>query len=280
MDKEVAITFIKEHAELSVMLVCETLNISRATYYRWKSAQICKKDDELVALIRECCISHKFRLGYRKITALINRTKHVNHKVVQRIMQQHGLQCRVKPKKRNRVGQPTQVADHILKREFKAKSPLQKLVTDITYLPYGGQMLYLSSIQDLYNGEILAYTLSNKQDVHCVLDTLEKLPDLPSGCLLHSDQGSVYTSLAYQEAIKRKGIIMSMSRKGTPADNAPIESFHATLKCETFYLDHLTCTTTAIVDQTVRDYIDYYNKFRIQAKLNNQSPMEYRELVV
>lgn len=278
MDKEVAISFINEHPELSVRLVCETLNISRATYYRWKKRPICKKDDELVALIREYCISHKFRLGYRKITALVNRTKRVNHKVVQRIMQQYGLQCRVKPKKRHRIGQPAQVAEHLLKRDFKAKSPLQKLVTDITYLPFGGQMLYLSSIQDLYNGEILAYTLSHRQDVHCVLDTLEQLPALPPGCLLHSDQGSVYTSAAYQEAVKRRGMIMSMSRKGTPADNAPIESFHATLKCETFYLDHLTCTTTAIVEQTVRDYIDYYNKFRIQAKLRNQSPIEYREL--
>ena len=63
-----------------------------------------------------------------------------------------------------------------------------------------------------------------------------------------------------------------------PADNAPIESFHSTLKSETFYLEGLTCTTTAIVEQTVRDYIHYYNSIRIQTKLNNQSPMDYRRL--
>ncbi len=70
-----------------------------------------------------------------------------------------------------------------------------------------------------------------------------------------------------------------MSRKGTPADNAPIESFHASLKSETFYIDGLTHTTTVIVEQTVQDYIFYYNNTRIQTKLNNQSPIQYRQLV-
>lgn len=279
MDREIAIRFIQQHTEVPVNLVCETLSISRATYYRWKKHQTRHRNDEIIHLVHQWCTSHKFRLGYRKITGLVNRTLHVNHKVVQRIMQQYGLQCRVKPKKRKAIGQPAIVAEHVLKREFTADRPLQKLVTDITYLPFGQKMLYLSSIKDLYNGEIIAYTICSKQNVDCVLDTLNQLPELASDCLLHSDQGSVYTSNAYQEAVKRKGITMSMSRKGTPADNAPIESFHASLKCETFYLDHLTCTTTAIVEQTVRDYIYYYNHFRIQTKLNNQSPIEFRKLV-
>lgn len=72
---------------------------------------------------------------------------------------------------------------------------------------------------------------------------------------------------------------MSMSRKGTPADNAPIESFHSVLKSETFYLDNLKNTTTAIVEQTVKDYINYYNNNQIQTKRNNQSPVQYRQLV-
>ncbi|MGW8417985.1 transposase, partial [Brevibacillus sp. NPDC055896] len=145
------------------------------------------------------------------------------------------------------------------------------------YLPFGGKMLYLSSILDLYNGEIVAYSIADKQDTSFVLDTLNQLPDRP-GMMLHSDQGSVYTSQAYQEAVKGKGITMSMSRKGMPADNAPIESFHSTLKSETFYLEGLTSTTTAIVVQTIRDYITYYNSIRIQTKLNNQSPVEFRGL--
>lgn len=158
-----------------------------------------------------------------------------------------------------------------------AKTGHKKLVTDITYLPFGGKMLYLSSILDLYNGEIVAYSIADKQDTSFVLDTLGQLPER-ANMLLHSDQGSVYTSQAYQAAVKEKGITMSMSRKGTPADNAPIESFHSTLKSETFYLEDLLCTTTAIVERTVRDYITYYNSIRIQAKLNNQSPVDFRRL--
>lgn len=108
----------------------------------------------------------------------------------------------------------------------------------------------------------MAYSIADKQDTAFVLDTLRQLPYL-LGSILHSDQGSVYTSRAYQEAVKGKGITMSMSRKGTPADNAPNESFHSTKKSETFYLEGLTSTTTAIVEQVVRDCITYNNLFRI-----------------
>lgn len=153
-------------------------------------------------------------------------------------------------------------------------------MTDITYLPFGQKQMYLSSIQDLFNSEIIAYSIGDCQDTNFVLETLSQLPTLPKGCTLHSDQGSVYTSYDYQQAIKEKGITMSMSRKGTPADNAPIESFHSTLKSETFYLDNLCSTTTAIVKQTVESYINYYNHVRIQTKLNNQSPVQYRQRVV
>ena len=75
---------------------------------------------------------------------------------------------------------------------------------------------------------------------------------------------------------------MSMSHKGTPADNtlSNIESFHSSLKAETFYLDKLSHTTTAIVEQVVKDYIHYYNNNRIQTKLNNQLSVDYRQLVV
>lgn len=208
--------------------------------------------DNMVETIRELCILHKFRYGYRKVTALLRMKHTINHKRVQRIIQCEGLQCRVRVKKRKPTGQPVYLEEQLLKRQFHADAPMQKLVTDINYFPYGGKMLYLSSIMDLFNGEIVASTISEKQDTACVLDTLSQLPSLP-GAMLHSDQGSIYTSQAYQDAIKEKGIIMSMSRKGTPADNAPIEPFHSTQKSDTFYFEGLIYTTTAIVEQTVQD---------------------------
>lgn len=124
----------------------------------------------------------------------------------------------------------------------------------------------------------MVHSIADKKDTAFVLETLNQLPFLP-GAVLHNDQGSAYTSHAYQEAEKRKGITMSISRKNTPADNVPIESFQSRLKSETFYLEGLTRTTTAIVEQIDRDYITYYNSIRIQKKLNNQSPIEFRRLV-
>lgn len=96
--------------------------------------------------------------------------------------------------------------------------------------------------------------------------------------MLHSDQGSVYTSYAYQKAVKEKDIIMSMSCKGTPADTSPIETFYSSLKSETFYLDKIYHTTNAHVIQIVENYINYYNNICIQTKLNSQSPVKYRQL--
>ncbi|MEC3750882.1 IS3 family transposase, partial [Bacillus safensis] len=174
---------------------------------------------------------HKYRYGYRKITAILKVKMRINHKTVQRIMQKNQWQCRVKMKKRKKNGQ-------------------------------------------------IAFTIGDKQDTDFILNTLDQLPALPENCVLHSDQGSVYTSYEYQKAVHIKGITMSMSRKGTPADNASIESFHSSLKSETFYLNSIDRTTTTIVERTVKEYIYYYNNIRIQTKLNNQSPINYRQLAV
>lgn len=191
-------------------------------------------------------------------------------------MQKYGWTCKVKIKKRKKIGQPFKVFENKLNRKFYSEKRFKKLVTDITYLPFGRKQLYLSSIMDLYNGEIVAYSIGEKQDVSFVLDTLSQLPKT-TDCLLHSDQGSVYTSYSYQKEISRKSITMSMSRKGTPSDNACIESFHASLKSETFYLEEFNYEPTSIVIQTVIDYIKYYNKTRIQQKLGYKSPIEYRK---
>ncbi|WHY25421.1 IS3 family transposase [Bacillus halotolerans] len=269
------------HGTMTVQNICVHLGISRASYYRWKKNLMkdhpkCRLEKQIGTLCRE----HKYRYGYRKITAILKKEMRINHKTVQRIMQKNQWQCRVKVKKRKKNGQPYAVVDNILDRNFQSDHPLEKLVTDITYLPYGQKQLYLSSILDVYNGEVIAFTIGDKQDTDFVLNTLDQLPTLPQNCVLHSDQGSVYTSYEYQKAVKTKGITMSMSRKGTPADNASIESFHSSLKSETFYLNSIDRTTTAIVERTVKEYIYYYNNIRIQTKLNSQSPISYRQLAV
>lgn len=110
--------------------------------------------------------------------------------------------------------------------------------TDVTYLDYAGKRSFLSTILDLQTRKIMGYQISERNDNKLVLDTLHKalrkIKD-PSGLVLHSDQGYQYLSTEYQTVCESKGILISMSRKGTPLDNAVIESFHSILKKETLY---------------------------------------------
>ncbi|WP_454303655.1 IS3 family transposase [Staphylococcus epidermidis] len=262
----------------SIKLILKVLNIPKSTYYRWKNKT--HKNDTVTQKVIELCKANHYTYGYRKITALINQcyTSPINHKRVQRTMQKHHLNCRVRPKKTTRIGKPYYKTDNLLQRQFKASCPMEVLTTDITYLPFGHSMLYLSSIMDIYNGEIVAYKIDDKQDQSLVNDTLNQI-DIPEGCILHSDQGSVYTSYAYYQLCEEKGIIRSMSRKGTPADNAPIESFHSSLKSETFYINNELNRSNHIVIDIVEKYIKNYNNNRIQQKLGYLSPVKYRELI-
>ena len=156
---------------------------------------------------------------------------------------------------------------------------MEVLTTDITYLPFGHSMLYLSSIMDIYNGEIVAYKIDDKQDQRLVNDTLNQI-DIPEGCILHSNQGCLYI-LCLLSIMRRKGIIRSMSRKGTPADNAPIESFHSSLKSETF-TSIITNNSNHIVIDIVEKYIKTiiiieFNKTRllIPCKIQRISALEH-----
>ena len=170
------------------------------------------------------------------------------------------------------------MTDNKLNREFQVEKPMEKLVIDITYLYFGNCKLYLSSVMDLCNREIVADTISDCQDTDLVLDTVNQL-SWPEGILLHSDQGSVYTSKAYYQVCNKKGIIRSMSRKGTPADNACIERFHSVLKTETCYLHNWRHLTKDSVTDIVKNDITFYNETRIQQRLNDLSPVDYRKLV-
>src|SRR5699024_464882 len=134
-------------------------------------------------------------------------------------------------------GETVIIAPDRLKRNFKAAAPNQKWVTDITYIQYGRTVKYLSTIMDLYNNEIVAAKLYDHQQTPLVLDTLKAALEkraYPKGVIIHSDQGSVYTSYAYQAYVMKSHLVSSMSRRGNCWDNAVIESFHSNLKSEEF----------------------------------------------
>ncbi|MDY3041574.1 IS3 family transposase [Streptococcus pluranimalium] len=282
IDKVSLIKLVEEYKTVyPVKVILDCFGVKRSTFYRWKAeGEKLIPEDEVVEKIEQLCAENQFIYGYRTITRLLKKSHSllVNHKKVYRIMKEKGWLCRTRPKKAPNLGKPYYVTENKLNRHFQASKPLEKLVTDITYLYFGNCQLYLSSIMDLYNREIVAYTISDCQDTDVVLDTLNQL-ELPQGALLHSDQGSVYTSKAYYQACTEKGITRSMSRKGTPADNACIEWFHSVLKSETFYLHNWRNLTKDSITDIVKNYITFYNEIRIQQRLNDQSPVNYRRLV-
>jgi putative transposase len=281
---EVVLELVEDlKSKYTVSLICNCIGIPRSTYYRWKNRGV-RKPSELEMQIKEIVERHKFRLGYRTVRAWLKRDYNVkvNRSTVQKIMQKYNWQCRVKPKRKVKLaGESHIVVPNRLERNFMASKPNEKWVTDITYLPFGLSMMYLSSIMDLYNNEIIAYRISLNQDVTLVLDTLRDAVEKRNaeGVILHSDQGSQYTSYAFQNLAKEKGIITSMSRKGNCLDNAVIESFHSTIKSEEFYSQPREYLTNPIVVEKVENFIYYYNQIRLQAKLNYLSPLEYGEQV-
>lgn len=159
----------------TVMTLCECFGVAKATYYRWRRKSW--GPSELEEKIINLCVALKFRIGHRMVRGLLRKEHNleVNRNTVQRIMQKFNIQCRVKKKRQNYLaGESKIVVPNILNREFTATKPNEKWVTDITYLPYGEKMIYLSTIMDLYNNEILAYTIGDKQDKALVLDTLKR----------------------------------------------------------------------------------------------------------
>ncbi len=164
---------------------------------------------------------------------------------------------------------------NVLQQDFHASDLHNKWLTDITYLPCRDGILYLSCIKNLSDKSIVAYSISNKNDLRLVLDTLQKAePFMKAGIILHSDRGSQYRSSAYHEYVQDHGLIMSMSRPGTPYDNAPMESFFSLLKNEELKLHkNRTCVQ---MRRLIGRFVSYYNQERPQWGLKKLTPLEFR----
>lgn len=219
------------------------------------------------------------RYGYRRIKDELEKSNlNINHKTIQRLMKELGLVCRVRMKKyKSYRGEVGKVAPNLLNRDFEAEKPNEKWVTDITEFSLFGQKLYLSPILDLYNREIISYSLMEIPVYGQVQEMLEKAfdknPDL-KGLVFHSDQGWQYQMKNYQAKLKEKGILQSMSRKGNCLDNAVMENFFGLLKSELLYLQDFQSVDH--FKQELVDYIEWYNTKRIKRKLKGLSPVEYR----
>ena len=231
-------------------------------------------------MIKEVFEQNKGRYGYRRITMeLRKRGICLNHKTVLKLMNEMGLHCKIRRKRYSSFrGEINKAAENIIKRDFHAEEPNQKWTTDVTEFALLGRKVYLSPILDMYNSEIIAYSISLSPNYKMITNMLEeafrKIPD-GTNLIFHSDQGWCYRMKDYQERLKNKGIRQSMSRKGNCLDNSIMENFFGLLKSEMFYGEEFASIEEFIKD--LENYIDYYNHRRIKGKLKGLSPVDYRK---
>ncbi|MBK82520.1 MAG: hypothetical protein CMD81_11145 [Gammaproteobacteria bacterium] len=202
----------------------------------------------------------------------------INHKTVQNLMSKLGLKSNMRPKRYNSYkGDAGRTCPHILKREFEADKPNKKWVTDVTEFKVKGEKVYLSPILDLYNREIISYTVSKSVKLPLVTTMINKAllklnkRDKP---VLHSDQGWQYQHRVTQNLLKKNNIKQSMSRKGNCLDNAVVENFFGILKSEMYH--HQEFDSADHLINEINAYIDYYNNKRIKVKLKGLTPVEFR----
>jgi transposase InsO family protein len=225
---------------------------------------------------------HKGRYGYRRITAeMKNLGYKINHKTVQKLMDALELRCKVrKVHYRSYKGEVGKIAPNVLERNFKAELPNQKWATDVTQINIKNEKIYLSPILDMFNGEIIAYSISKSPNMQMITEMLDKAFDKvkdTKGLIFHSDQGWQYQHYGYRKALEEHGIIQSMSRKGNCLDNAMAENFFGIMKSELLYAEKSETAEDFI--KSLQQYIDYYNNKRIKNRLNGKSPVQYRALI-
>ena len=267
-----------EHSDLSLLL--ELKKMARSTfYYHLKHGKKKDKYKEIKDMIYTIFHKHKGRYGYRRITLeLRNEGCLINHKTVKKLMDELGLKSEVrKVKYRSYKGEVGKTAPNVIDRDFAADKPYQKLATDVTQVTIEGRKAYLSPILDMCDGEVLSYVITDTPNLEMVITMLNQMyesVDLPEGVVLHSDQGWHYQHAAYQNSLKKHGIIQSMSRKGNCLDNAMMENFFGIMKSELLYPGKYTSMEVFIKD--LREYIEYYNNERIKLRLKGMSPVQYR----
>ena len=254
--------------------------LARSTFYYYlkhlnRDKYECEKQE-----IQEIYNANKGRYGYRRITiAMRNKGYVINHKTVQKLMNSLGLKGkqRKNDKYHSYKGQVGKVADNHLNRDFYDEKPFEKLTTDITQFKIGEEKVYLSPVMDLFNREIVSYSIStspNLWQIREMLDGLfEKLP-ADATPIFHSDQGWQYQHAEYQRLLTEHNIIQSMSRKGNCMDNGAMENFFGRLKVEMYYGEKFE-SVSSFIDE-LKQYIDYYNNERISTKLKGMSPVQYR----
>ena len=254
--------------------------IARSTYYYYLKRQDTDKYAAEKADIAEVFKKNNGIYGYRRITDQLRKKGYsINHKTVLKLMK--SLNLKGKQSKNGKYhsykGEVGKVADNIMKRDFTASKPFEKLTTDVTEFKVCNDKVYFSPVLDLFNREVVSYSISLSPNLQQVRDMLTglfaKLPDTARP-IFHSDQGWQYQHAEYQRLLAEHNITQSMSRKGNCHDNSVMENFFGLLKQEIYY--GVIYYSYEELRSEIERYIKYYNEQRIKEKLGWMSPVQYR----
>lgn len=263
------------------------MNIYPNAYYNYRKdrkAKYQQHKERVKDKIQKIYHEYSGNPGYRMMRVYLQRVKiSLSNTTVLKYMQELGIRSTVTPKKpAYKKGECYKKFENHLNRDFQAEKPNEKWCTDFTYIfMEDGRKRYNCSIIDLYDRSVVATLNSSHIDAELAVQTLKaalKRTHYPKNLMLHSDQGSQYTSQAFTDYCKEKGVKQSMSKAGCPYDNSPMESFYGTFKAE--FISKHRFSSDDELDQATKDYVYvYYNHIRPHSSNGYMTPFEKRTQV-
>jgi putative transposase len=283
----VTFAFIQDHKEdWPVRVMCDTLEVSAAGYYAWLVRPPSfgqQRREALLVLIGDIHAQAKERYGSPRVhAALAGRDGARSVNTVAKLMRDNDIRAISARKFKCSTTDSNHklpVAQNVLDREFDPKRPNEAWVADITYIPTREGWLYLAIVEDLYSRMVVGWSMAATMESRLVVDALQmavqrRLPQ--EGLLAHSDRGSQYASDHYQLLLGKHGIECSMSGVGQCWDNAPAESFFASLKKELTH--HEDYATRQQARASIFEYIEvFYNNQRLHSSLGYVTPAAYEQ---
>jgi putative transposase len=276
--------FIEGHREeFPTRLMCRVLEVSTGGYYQWRRRPPSARQERVEALSAEIKVIHqevKARYGSPRVRAeSVARGEPCCVNTVAKLMRQLGVAAKTKRKFRCTTdsNHDRPIAENIVDRKFEPEAPNQVWTADITYIPTREGWLYLAAVEDLYSRQVVGWAMGERIDSRLVVDALEmavsrRLPG--EGLVAHSDRGSQYASEHYRRLLAGHGITCSMSRRANCWDNAPMESFFASLKKELVHDEDYA--TRGEARSSLFEYIEvFYNRVRRHSSLGYRSPVDY-----
>lgn len=273
--------------EFPVRLLCQALGVRRSSFYSWKKS-VANPSERTKALVKNVALFQEYHLrypshGYRWLNAKIKLDKGIalSAPYAHKCCKIAGIKSASRHYKYKKAGDPFKAYPNLLMAGIHIDGPMQCVVSDMTAFYVKGVYHELTLYMDLWNNELIAHSLSAKRGdrmtyINGLKDVIEFKKRYPGQELvLHSDQGAVYASKSYNELLPMYRITRSMSRAGTPTDNAAMESINGWIKAELFTDFHITDGER--VAEQIAEYIRFFNEERPAYSLGYLTPKQYRE---